>query len=189
MDVRARRRRDAAARRRRRLIVAAVVILLLGAGGAGAGIALTHGGAAPRTLRDNPPRAGERRTKAAPRRSPLPGALLIADRGNNRILLVTPGHRWLWRFPDPQIVPGVSSCASTTTRSSPPAAARSSPMRKTQTRSSRSTSPRTVGCTSTACPGSRVGSRASEHTGRRVPASWRGRDRGRRVQLPSPLDP
>ena len=30
---------------------------------------------------------------------PLPGALLIADRGNNRILLVDPHHRVLWRFP------------------------------------------------------------------------------------------
>ena len=33
------------------------------------------------------------------RRGPLPGALLIADRGNNRIILVTPGRRWLWHFP------------------------------------------------------------------------------------------
>jgi outer membrane protein assembly factor BamB len=30
---------------------------------------------------------------------PLPGALLIADRGNNRILLVDPQRRTLWRFP------------------------------------------------------------------------------------------
>jgi outer membrane protein assembly factor BamB len=29
----------------------------------------------------------------------LPGALLIADRGNNRILLVDPQRRTLWRFP------------------------------------------------------------------------------------------
>jgi hypothetical protein len=32
-------------------------------------------------------------------RGPLPGALLIADRGNNRILLVDPRRRQLWRFP------------------------------------------------------------------------------------------
>ncbi|HLX32198.1 MAG TPA: hypothetical protein VKR79_05445 [Gaiellaceae bacterium] len=32
-------------------------------------------------------------------RGPLPGALLIADRGNNRILLVDPRRRTLWRFP------------------------------------------------------------------------------------------
>jgi outer membrane protein assembly factor BamB len=30
---------------------------------------------------------------------PLPGALLIADRGNDRILLVDPGRRTLWIFP------------------------------------------------------------------------------------------
>jgi hypothetical protein len=33
-------------------------------------------------------------------RGPLPGALLIADRGNDRIILVTPDRRILWRFPD-----------------------------------------------------------------------------------------
>jgi outer membrane protein assembly factor BamB len=32
-------------------------------------------------------------------RGPLQGALLIADRGNNRILLVDPQRRVLWRFP------------------------------------------------------------------------------------------
>jgi len=31
--------------------------------------------------------------------APLPGALLIADRGNDRILLVDSHHRVLWRFP------------------------------------------------------------------------------------------
>lgn len=30
---------------------------------------------------------------------PLPGGLLIADRGNDRILLVDPGRKTLWRFP------------------------------------------------------------------------------------------
>lgn len=33
-------------------------------------------------------------------RGPLPGALLIADRGNDRMILVDPHHRILWRFPD-----------------------------------------------------------------------------------------
>jgi hypothetical protein len=37
--------------------------------------------------------------KAAGRRDPLPGALLIADRGNDRMLLVDPRRRVLWRFP------------------------------------------------------------------------------------------
>src|SRR6516162_1337285 len=30
---------------------------------------------------------------------PLQGGLLIADRGNDRILLVDPGRKTLWRFP------------------------------------------------------------------------------------------
>ena len=30
---------------------------------------------------------------------PLPGAILIADRGNDRILLVDPSHHILWKFP------------------------------------------------------------------------------------------
>jgi N-acetylneuraminic acid mutarotase len=32
-------------------------------------------------------------------RGPLPGDLLIADRGNNRMLIVDPSHRILWRYP------------------------------------------------------------------------------------------
>jgi N-acetylneuraminic acid mutarotase len=32
-------------------------------------------------------------------RGPLPGDLLIADRGNNRMLIVNPHHKVLWRFP------------------------------------------------------------------------------------------
>jgi outer membrane protein assembly factor BamB len=32
---------------------------------------------------------------------PLPGDLLIADRGNNRMLIVTPAHRIIWQFPKP----------------------------------------------------------------------------------------
>jgi outer membrane protein assembly factor BamB len=32
-------------------------------------------------------------------RGPLPGALLIADRGNDRMLVVDPRHHILWRFP------------------------------------------------------------------------------------------
>jgi outer membrane protein assembly factor BamB len=34
-------------------------------------------------------------------RGPLPGDLLIADRGNNRMLIVTPTHRVIWQFPRP----------------------------------------------------------------------------------------
>ena len=34
-----------------------------------------------------------------PTSSPLPGYLLIADRDNNRIIVVTPDHRIVWSFP------------------------------------------------------------------------------------------
>jgi hypothetical protein len=39
------------------------------------------------------------RTGATRAEGPLPGALLIADRGNDRMLLVDAQHRVLWRFP------------------------------------------------------------------------------------------
>ena len=33
---------------------------------------------------------------------PLPGALLIADRGDDRILIVDSQRHWLWHFPTPK---------------------------------------------------------------------------------------
>ena len=38
--------------------------------------------------------------------SPLPGYLMIADRDNNRILIVNPRKRVVWRFPTPGALPG-----------------------------------------------------------------------------------
>lgn len=39
--------------------------------------------------------------------SPLPGYLMIADRDNNRIIIVSPAHRIVWRFPSPgALAPG-----------------------------------------------------------------------------------
>jgi hypothetical protein len=98
---RANRRRDAAARRRRRLVLVALVSLLLGAGGAAAGIGLSGDGTPSRPTASASRTATARGPRTRPERwtGPLPGALLIADRGNNRILLVTPGHHWLWHFP------------------------------------------------------------------------------------------
>jgi hypothetical protein len=46
-------------------------------------------------------RRNGRTTLPAMFRGPLPGDLLIADRGNNRMLIVTPAHRVIWRFPRP----------------------------------------------------------------------------------------
>jgi outer membrane protein assembly factor BamB len=46
-------------------------------------------------------RAGRRAGLPAMFSGPLPGDLLIADRGNNRMLIVTPAHRVIWQFPKP----------------------------------------------------------------------------------------
>jgi outer membrane protein assembly factor BamB len=71
------------------------VLVLAAAGGGAAGLLATRGG-------DGPHRAAAavRHKRRAPRRAPaLPGALLIADRGNNRILLVNAARKVLWLFP------------------------------------------------------------------------------------------
>jgi hypothetical protein len=52
---------------------------------------------AARTTTTEKPKPDPNRVVTRP--GPLPGALLIADRGNNRILLVDPNRRTLWRFP------------------------------------------------------------------------------------------
>jgi outer membrane protein assembly factor BamB len=53
-----------------------------------------------------PPAAHHRRSHPAGGslamfKGPLPGDLLIADRGNNRMLIVNPAHKVLWQFPRP----------------------------------------------------------------------------------------
>ena len=49
----------------------------------------------------SPSRPGKKRTPALPAmyRGPLPGDLLIADRGNNRLLIINPAKRVIWRYP------------------------------------------------------------------------------------------
>ena len=49
------------------------------------------------------PAGDPHRTSTPPKMfaGPLPGDMLIADRGNNRILLVNPRGRVIWRFPKP----------------------------------------------------------------------------------------
>jgi hypothetical protein len=77
-------------RRRRlgRLLLALATFGLAGCGGA------TGAGAPPPTATAPAPNTP---VKVA---GPLPGALLIADRGNDRMILVTPRRRILWRYPD-----------------------------------------------------------------------------------------
>lgn len=91
----------------------ALVLLLLAAAVAGAGALLLgrgadqrHAQASRRTLRSKraPATAGAtaRSLLGLPRlhgSSALPGYLMIADRDNNRIIVVTPGHRVAWVFP------------------------------------------------------------------------------------------
>ena len=54
------------------------------------------GAAAPRDQR-----LSTSRLAAGSRPSALPGPVLIADRGNNRLLMVNPAGRVIWRFPQP----------------------------------------------------------------------------------------
>ena len=68
---------------------------------------LTHHHTTPKLSARDHRLAAARRARQAARiantpvtiHGPLPGALLIADRGNDRILLVDPGRKTLWRFP------------------------------------------------------------------------------------------
>jgi hypothetical protein len=68
---------------------------------------LTHHHTTPKLSAKDRRLAAARRARRAARianmpvtiHGPLPGALLIADRGNDRILLVDPRRKTLWRFP------------------------------------------------------------------------------------------
>ncbi len=80
---------------RSRLAVALLVLAAIAITGA-----LVHRSAKPSAA----PTTTTRKPKPSPNRivtlpGPLPGGLLIADRGNDRILLVDPRRRTLWRFP------------------------------------------------------------------------------------------
>jgi hypothetical protein len=101
MPVDRQRRRAARVRRRRRLTWVGVSVAALAAGGGVSAAVMSasddqrpaHATATPtRTQLPVPPR-------------PIPGYLLIADRGNNRILLVDGKKRILWRYPRPNHKP------------------------------------------------------------------------------------
>jgi hypothetical protein len=95
-----RRRRAANTRRRRRRRVAwlAAVVALATAGGVGAAIdELGHDEHAT-TAASTPVRVRKVQPLPVPP-GPIPGYLLIADRGNDRVLLVDGKKRILWRYP------------------------------------------------------------------------------------------
>ena len=79
------------------------LVIVGGAGPSGpvASIELLHQIQRPSTATTRRPT--KRRTAAKPRMfdGPLPGDLMIADRGNNRILIVNPAGRILWSYPRP----------------------------------------------------------------------------------------
>lgn len=85
-------------RRRNRRLALLVVLAALVAAGAGAAWAADADVLVGRP--DEAPRPAALPQPVHVRtRGPLDGALLIADRGNDRILLVDQAHRVLWRFP------------------------------------------------------------------------------------------
>lgn len=104
-----RHRREALERRRRRRRVAGVaaVLALMTAGGVGAAVELGAGGA--RSTTTTAMSAVHRNRNARQRLDPprpIPGYLLIADRGNDRLLLVDGKKRILWRYPRSNLRPG-----------------------------------------------------------------------------------
>lgn len=95
-----RRRRAAAARRRRSNLLIALGVTVAIGGAVAIAALLTGGKAGPRAARP------ARRPPTLPfPPAPIQGYLLIADRGNNRILLVDGRKRILWRYPRPGVAP------------------------------------------------------------------------------------
>lgn len=86
-------------RRRKRHFVLLTFLAAVVAAGAGAAWAADTGVLARGPDDAHMTRRASPRHPHAQSRRPVPGALLIADRGNDRILLVNPAHRVLWRFP------------------------------------------------------------------------------------------
>jgi hypothetical protein len=93
----ARRRRAEARRRGRRLLARLVVIAALGVVGAFALSRLSAPEVEARVTQAVGSRSRARAVLHPP--APIPGYLLIADRGNNRMLLVDGSRRILWRYP------------------------------------------------------------------------------------------
>jgi hypothetical protein len=93
----ARRRRAASSRQRRRLVARLAVTAAVGLG-----VAVVLSRVSAPSLKARAQSTGESRSTAHTvlhPQAPIPGYLLIADRGNNRMLLVDGARRILWRYP------------------------------------------------------------------------------------------
>jgi hypothetical protein len=98
-DVRQVRRAVRRRRRRRRVAIGLVLATLIGVGAAvGLGQAGLGQKKAPQAVTTTRSTVARRVQALAPP-APIPGYLLIADRGNNRILLVDGAKRILWSYP------------------------------------------------------------------------------------------
>jgi outer membrane protein assembly factor BamB len=75
----------------------AIVLAVLAAVALVGALVQHHGGSQPGSTTSTRPKPNPNRVVKL--KGPLQGALLIADRGNDRILLVDPRRRTLWRFP------------------------------------------------------------------------------------------
>jgi outer membrane protein assembly factor BamB len=95
-----RRKRRLRIRRRRRVALLVLAAVLIVAGTVGAAL-LGPAHSRPRAALQARPARLARRVEplVVPPPGPIPGYLLIADRGNNRILLVDSRKRIIWRYP------------------------------------------------------------------------------------------
>jgi hypothetical protein len=99
----------------RRPTVAVALIALLAGACSGAARSSAHQAAAavrsaasPGTTRPSPAAPITEAPPVPPTpKGPLPGYLLIADRGNDRMILVDGARRILWRYPQPGVTPGL----------------------------------------------------------------------------------
>jgi hypothetical protein len=97
-----RRERRARNLRRRRLLWLCSLAVVAFAGGA---VLLGFFGSRSSHLKE--PRAAAQEVPVLKPPGPIPGYLLIADRGNNRALLVNSRKRILWRYPKPGLAPSM----------------------------------------------------------------------------------
>ena len=120
--------------------------------------------------------------------APFPGHLLIADRGNDRLLVIDPARDLQWQYPSATMPPPPGGLLLPRRRLLLPQAGRgSSPTRRTTTPSSRSATRRARSSGSTGTPAARQQPRLPQPARRRLRAEERRHHRGRRHERPHPV--